>query len=77
MAICGVCVLEVQTGAENLSLMEDREADTIEDLSAKQPASSGRIRLACQVKVLGDAVVVKPGVKRKDELGSPPPIYFA
>jgi ferredoxin len=48
-AVCTTCLVEVLDGAENLSLMEEREKQTLSAIKAKP-----NWRLACQVSVLGD-----------------------
>lgn len=55
-AQCGVCVIRVLSGAENLSLIETREQAVLAILAAHP-----NCRLACQCTVLG-SVTVEVGV---------------
>ncbi|MEZ4705242.1 MAG: 2Fe-2S iron-sulfur cluster-binding protein [Bdellovibrionota bacterium] len=47
-AACSTCLVEVQSGMENLSEMEEDEQDMIEEYAPKP-----NCRLACQAKILG------------------------
>jgi ferredoxin len=58
---CRTCVLVVESGAEHCAPIEDLEA---EGLDALKEAKDGVHRLACQLRVTGDVVVTKRGVKR-------------
>jgi ferredoxin len=49
---CGACMVKVLEGAKNLSPMEEQERDFLETMAARDDE-----RLACQCKVLGDAVI--------------------
>jgi ferredoxin len=57
---CRTCVLVVEAGAENCAPIGDLEA---EGLDALKEARGGVHRLACQLRVTGDVVVSKRGVK--------------
>jgi ferredoxin len=48
-AVCTTCLVEVIEGGKNLSMMEDREKQTLAAIKAKP-----NWRLSCQVSVLGD-----------------------
>ncbi|MDR3352416.1 MAG: (2Fe-2S)-binding protein [Zoogloeaceae bacterium] len=52
---CGSCLVEIVSGAEHLSETSILEDQVLKDLSAPWEQ-----RLACQTRVLGDAVVVRP-----------------
>jgi ferredoxin len=52
---CGTCLVEIVSGAENLS-----EPSVLEDQVLKSVLASRNYRLACQAQVLGGEVVVKP-----------------
>jgi ferredoxin len=52
--ICASCLVNVIRGLENLSPIQSKEASTLEEACAKSTC-----RLACQAKVLGDAVFQK------------------
>jgi ferredoxin len=51
-ADCGICAIKVISGAENLSPKTVREADFLQAMKADDDE-----RLACQVRVLGDAEI--------------------
>jgi ferredoxin len=51
-ADCGICVIKVVSGAENLSPKTVPEADFLKAMKADDDE-----RLACQVRVFGDAVI--------------------
>jgi ferredoxin len=57
---CRTCVLVVESGAESCAPIGDLEA---EGLDALKEARDGVHRLACQLRVTGDVVVIKRGVK--------------
>jgi 2Fe-2S ferredoxin len=59
---CTTCHLIVKEGAENLTPMEDEEADRL-DFAA---GLTLRSRLGCQAVVLGDVVVEFPGWNGSD-----------
>lgn len=59
---CSICWVEVKTGADRLSTMDDRERDTLELVSAHIRANHA-IRLACQARVSGDLTVRRTGVR--------------
>lgn len=64
-ATCTVCHLEVLAGEENLSPVEDEEADALEhNLPTARRRDLTRIRLACRALASGDVRVRKPGVRR-------------
>jgi ferredoxin len=48
-ADCGICIMKVLTGMENLSPPTEREADFLKAMHADPDE-----RLACQVRVFGD-----------------------
>ena len=52
---CGTCMMEVITGAENLS-----KPSVLEDKVLKEHMAGSKYRLACQAQVLGN-VTLKPG----------------
>ena len=58
---CRTCVMVVESGRENCSVIEDLEA---EGLDALKEAKDGQYRLACQTRVTGDVTVTKRGVRR-------------
>lgn len=49
--VCGTCVIEVESGMENLSDFNQAEADFLGELD--------RERLACQCKIKGGCVKIK------------------
>lgn len=51
-ADCGICILEVLSGAGNLTTPTAAEADFL-----KAMAAAPNERLACQCRILGDATV--------------------
>jgi ferredoxin len=53
---CGICVIEVTAGAENLSPCEESEAGLLEALGFHQRS----VRLACQCRLHGDIVIDHP-----------------
>jgi len=60
---CTTCALTVVSGAENLSDMGRSERQAIEAELGPMALARG-MRLACQARVLGDVVVLTPGVRR-------------
>jgi len=48
-AVCTTCLVEVIEGVENLSVMDDREKQTLAAIKAKP-----NWRLGCQLSILGD-----------------------
>ncbi len=50
---CGICVIEVEIGVENLTRLEQKEADFLIWLGH---AESNK-RLACQCRLLGDVTI--------------------
>ncbi|MDR3214444.1 MAG: (2Fe-2S)-binding protein [Azoarcus sp.] len=52
---CGTCLVEIVSGAENLS-----DPSVLEDQILKDLTAPWNHRLACQAQVLGGAIVVKP-----------------
>jgi ferredoxin, 2Fe-2S len=67
-ADCTVCHVEVRSGEEHLTPVDDEERDALEQ---RLPGAGGRdltrIRLACRAQATGDVTVYKPGVR-------PPPV---
>lgn len=59
-AACTTCHVIVKSGAQNLSEMDDVEADRLDTAWDVKPAS----RLACQAVVTGDVVCEIPGYTR-------------
>ena len=57
---CRTCVMTVESGLENCSVIEDWEAEGPEAL--RLPLDGSR-RLACQTSVSGDVVVHRRGVR--------------
>jgi ferredoxin len=53
---CGTCLVQVVSGAENLS-----EPSVLEDQILKSLLAPEDYRLACQAQVLGGEVVIRPG----------------
>jgi ferredoxin len=53
---CGICVIEVTEGMENLSRCEANEAGLLEALGFHQQS----MRLACQCRLHGDIVINHP-----------------
>ncbi len=60
---CTTCATIVRSGAENLSDIGKSERKTME-AEIGPGAIERRMRLACQARLHGDVVVVKPGVRR-------------
>ncbi len=57
-AICGTCQVIVESGVENLSEMSSIERDLLNALRFDPRCN----RLGCQARIMGDAVVVIPGL---------------
>ena len=53
--MCGICVIEVQDGASNLSPCEDDEEMLLESLGHVEAGK----RLACQCRLRGDITIRK------------------
>lgn len=53
--LCATCHVHVQSGAQDLTPMTEREQRTLSFVSGCQPDS----RLACQARILGENVVVQ------------------
>jgi ferredoxin len=51
-ADCGICIIKIISGAENLSPKTVAEADFLKAMKADDDE-----RLACQVRLFGDAVI--------------------
>ena len=51
-AVCTTCLVEVIEGGKNLSMMEDREKQTLAAIKAKP-----NWRLGCQLSILGDVKI--------------------
>jgi ferredoxin len=49
--ICCTCFIQIKSGKENLSAIEDQELFTLE---ARGSETDGSVRLACQCRVNGD-----------------------
>ena len=69
---CSTCAFIVVSGGENLSEMGRSERKTIESELGPSALPRGT-RLACQARVLGDVVVLKPGVRRDWHEATTPP----
>jgi ferredoxin, 2Fe-2S len=65
---CTACQCEVLNGLHLLSERTEAEMQLLHDLHrrVRRAADPRRIRLACQVKIIGDVIVRKPGVKVAD-----------
>jgi ferredoxin len=53
--ICGTCLITIPTGKENLSPIEEQEAQTLEAMGMDE----GEHRLACQCKAKGDVTIAQ------------------
>ena len=63
-ADCTMCHVEVQSGAEHLSPVEDEEREALEQrLPGARRRDLSRIRLACRAQATGDVTVRKSGVR--------------
>ena len=51
--MCGTCIVDVKSGAENLTEMEEKEQQTLEVMGMGE----GSHRLACQCKCKGDCEI--------------------
>ena len=64
-AECTLCHVEVLSGEEHLTPVDDEERDALEQ---RLPGADGRdltrIRLACRARATGDVTVRKRGVRR-------------
>ena len=60
---CRTCVLEVVSGADQLSEPDRFEREGLALVTAALPGDPAGYRLACQVRVRGDVVVTKLGVR--------------
>jgi 2Fe-2S ferredoxin len=60
---CTICWIEVMTGDGSLSSIQDLERNALTQLPARI-RNDRVVRLACQARVFGDAVVSKKGVRR-------------
>jgi 2Fe-2S ferredoxin len=62
-AQCSVCFVKVLAGVENLEPPSEVERAALKQLRGVVADARPEIRLACQLRVRGDATVRKPGVK--------------
>ena len=63
-AECTVCHVEVQSGAEHLTPVEDKEREALDQrLPGVGRRDLTRIRLVCQARATGDVTVHKAGVR--------------
>ena len=63
-AECTACHLEVQSGDEHLTPVEDKEREALaQRLPGPGRRDLSRIRLACQARATGDVTVYKTGVR--------------
>lgn len=53
--ICGTCLITISSGKENVSAIEEMEAQTLEAMGMDE----GEHRLACQCKVNGDVTIAQ------------------
>jgi len=60
--ICGLCVMEVEEGRENLGPIGIEERELLTRLYGAD-GERPEVRLACRAKVLGDVTVRRRGVK--------------
>lgn len=51
--VCGTCIVKVAEGKENISPMEEQEAQTLEMMCM----NDGEHRLCCQCKANGDVAI--------------------
>lgn len=61
--ICTTCTCVVEEGVENLEPMGRSERKTLSEDRSEASLSTGKIRLACQARVVGDVTVTKRGVR--------------
>lgn len=57
---CTTCAVEVESGWENLSDMEDSERNTLKRFQGDE-ALKGPYRLSCQAVIQGDIEISEPG----------------
>jgi ferredoxin, 2Fe-2S len=62
-ALCTACVFEVVSGGDCFSSIEPLEQSALTTLPGHQARSEGQFRLACQARPVGEATIVKRGVK--------------
>lgn len=62
-AECGLCACVVESGNDHLSAVNPEEKATLAILPPTSARAGRVVRLACQVKVSGDVVVFKRGVR--------------
>jgi 2Fe-2S ferredoxin len=65
LANCGICYIELLSGAEHLGPICEQERYLVENLPAGRFAA-GPLRLACQATCAGDVVARKKGVKPRE-----------
>lgn len=63
---CTTCVVRVEAGAEHLSPMGAAEAEVLALYRGHGGQVPAGVRLACQLKTVGDAVVFKRGVRQAE-----------
>ncbi|OYD70412.1 2Fe-2S iron-sulfur cluster-binding protein [Rhodococcus sp. OK302] len=64
---CTACQFEVVEGLDQVSPHTEQEREMLRDLAGRRRRiNPQRIRLACQVKIRGDVVVKKPGVRKAE-----------
>lgn len=63
---CTTCVVRVEAGAEHLSPMGATEAEILALYRGHGGQVPAGVRLACQLRADGDAVVFKRGVRRAE-----------
>lgn len=64
---CTACQLEVIDGLDRLSPQTEAERAMLTDFAMRRRrVHPQRVRLACQVRIQGDVVVRKPGVRRTE-----------
>lgn len=51
--VCGVCIVKVTEGSENLSPIKEQEKQTLDIMGL----NDGNHRLACQCKINGDVII--------------------
>ena len=62
-AECGLCAFVVEDGDVHLSAMKQDEGATLAGVPRTSATVGRSLRLACQVKVSGDVVIFKRGVR--------------
>ena len=66
-ASCTTCFVQIVEGRDSVAPPEKLEYVALEFLRHKHSADPERVRLACQLRVTGDGVVVlRPGVRLED-----------